>query len=82
MFGMEKKQSKATEKFQFDLEKELSKEEIRLELAKRIESRVVRIKEILRNGSKKEDFDQLGVLLNGYHSLTIVLGRACQEMKK
>ncbi len=82
MFGMEKKQSKGTEKFQFDLEKELTTEEIRQELAKRIETRIVRIKEILRNGSKKEDFNQLGVLLNGYHSLTIVLGRACQEIKK
>ncbi len=82
MFGMEKKEPKATQKFLFDLEKELSSDERRKELAKRIETRIVRIKEVLRSGSKKEDFDHLGVLLNGYHALAIVLGRACQEPKK
>lgn len=82
MFGMEKKPTQPSEKFQFDLEKDLGTEEKRKELAKRIESRILRIKEILRGGSKKEDFDSLGILLNGYHALAIVLGRACQEPKK
>jgi hypothetical protein len=36
----------------------------------------------LHKGSKKEEFDQLGILLNGYHALAIVLGRAIQEPKK
>jgi hypothetical protein len=81
MFGMEKK-PKDSKSFIFDLEKELSSEERRRELAKRIESRIQRIKDILHKGSKKEEFDQLGILLNGYHALAIVLGRAIQEPKK
>lgn len=81
MFGMEKKPKDSTS-FIFDLEKELSSEERRRELAKRIESRIQRIKDILHKGSKKEEFDQLGILLNGYHALAIVLGRAIQEPKK
>ena len=81
MFGMEKKPKEA-KSFVFDLEKELASEERRRELAKRIEVRIHRIKDILHKGSKKEKFDQLGVLLNGYHALAIVLGRAIQEPKK
>ena len=81
MFGMEKK-PKDEKVFVFDLEKELGSEERRRELAKRIESRIQRIKDILHKGSKKEEFDQVGILLNGYHALAIVLGRATQEPKK
>lgn len=81
MFGMEKK-PKEVKSFVFDLEKELSSEERRRDLAKRLEARIHRIKDILHKGSKKEEFDQLGILLNGYHALAIVLGRATQEPKK
>jgi len=79
MFGMEKKQGSEKTPFLFDLEKELKSEARRRELAARIESRILRIKELLRKGSKKEDFDKLAILLNGYHSLAIVLSRASQE---
>lgn len=82
MFGMEKKDTNDSQKFLFDLEKDIESEEKRKELAKRIEMRIIKIKEILRTGSKKEDFDYLGILLNGYHALAIVLGRACQEPKR
>ena len=81
MFGMEKK-AKGEAGFVFDLEKELEGEEKRRELAYRIQTRIHKIKEILHKGSKKEEFEQLGVLLNGYHALAIVLGRASQEPKK
>lgn len=80
MFGMEKK-SKEADVFVFDLEKLLEKPESRNELAKRIENRVRRIKEILHSGSSKENFDRLGVMLNGYHALALVLGRASKEPK-
>ena len=76
MFGMEKQKSKAKEPFLFDLEKELKEAAKRKEFASRIESRIAKIKESLRKGNNKEEFDHLGVLLNGYHALTIVLGRA------
>ena len=82
MFGMEKKTESAKPAFLFDLEKELKDEARRKELAARIESRIMRIKELLRKGSKKEDFDKLALLLNGYHSLAIVLSRASQEPVK
>lgn len=82
MFGMEKKPTKEVKTFLFDLEKELVKEEYRAELAKKLESRIRKIKELLHQGAKKENYEQLGVLLNGYHALAIVLGRATQEPKK
>jgi hypothetical protein len=77
MFGMETKK-KAKAAFQFDLEKELEEKPKQKEYAKRIEKRVLKIKELLRTGSKKEEFNKLGVLLNGYHALAIVLGRAAK----
>jgi hypothetical protein len=39
----------------------------------------VAIKNQLHTGSKKEVFDKLGVLLNGYHALTVVLARAAKK---
>jgi len=81
MFGMEKK-SKGASGFVFGLEKELGDEERRSELAKRIEFRIQKIKEILHKGSKKDQFEQMGVLLNGYHALAIVLSRASQEPQR
>jgi hypothetical protein len=82
MFGMEKKPKTEAKVFLFDLEKELVREEYRMELAKKLEMRIRKIKELLHQGAKKEDYEQLGVLLNGYHALAIVLGRATQEPKR
>jgi hypothetical protein len=81
MFGMEKKPKEA-KVFVFDLEKSLTSDEERVQLAKRIETRIRTIKEILHTGSSKEVFEKLGVMLNGYHALALVLGRATQEPKK
>jgi len=80
MFGMENKKTKAKAKpvFQFDLEKTLLEKPKQKEYVKRIEDRIGKIKELLRQGSKKEEFDCLGILLNGYHALAIVLGRAAK----
>lgn len=75
MFGLEKKKSDSPF-FLFDLEKDLSDNEKKITLIKRIESRIISIKESLKKGSSKESFDNLGTLLNGYHALAIVLGRA------
>ncbi len=79
MFGMEKQKKKGQPPFLFDLEVELKDPEKQKEYAKRIEERVGRIKEFLRKGSKKEEYDYLGILLNGYHALAVVLGRASQQ---
>jgi hypothetical protein len=79
MFGMEKQKKKGPAPFLFDLELELKSPEKQKEYAKRIEERVTKIKEFLRKGSKKEEYDYLGILLNGYHALAVVLGRASQQ---
>jgi hypothetical protein len=80
MFGMENKKTKEKTQsvFQFDLEKELLEKTKQTEYVKRIEGRILKIKELLRHGSKKEEFNDLGVLLNGYHALAVVLGRAAK----
>jgi hypothetical protein len=83
MFGMENKKPKGSAKekkeaFLFDLERELRDKEKQKEYVRRIEGRVGKIKELLRKGGKKEEFDSLGILLNGYHALAIVLGRAAK----
>lgn len=79
MFGMEKQKKKGAAPFLFDLEKELKDPDKQREYAKRIEERVGKIKEFLRKGSKKEEYDYLGLLLNGYHALAVVLGRVSQQ---
>ena len=80
MFGMEKQKKKEKEQtFQFDLELELKDKDKAREYAKRIEERVNKIKELLRSGSKKEEYDYLGILLNGYHALAVVMSRASQQ---
>jgi len=76
MFGLEnQKRKKKTEEFVFDLEKELSKSKTYREIKQKIEARIQSIKEILRVGENKEEFDQFGVLLHGYTSLLKVLSR-------
>lgn len=79
MFGMEKQKKKGEAPFLFDLELELKDPDKQKEYAQRIEERVSKIKELLRKGSKKEEYDYLGILLNGYHALAVVLGRASQQ---
>jgi len=72
------KKKKDKEVFLFDVEKELQNKDKQVEYAKRIEKKVLYIKDLLRKGSKKDEFDHLGVLLNGYHALAVVLGRAAK----
>ena len=79
MFGMENKKQKGKKPiFLFDLEKELLSKEKQKEHVKHIEGQITKIKELLHKGSKKEEFDHLGILLNAYHALAIVLGRAAK----
>lgn len=76
MFGLEKqKKQKTVEEFVFDLEKELKLAKRHKELKKRAEERIQQIKEVLRGGDNKEDFDRFGILLHGYTSLLKVMAR-------
>jgi len=76
MFGMEEKDKKGKNGFLFDVEKELQNKDNQKKYADNIQKRITHIKELLRTGSDKEAFNHLGVLLNGYHALAVVLGRA------
>jgi Family of unknown function (DUF5398) len=75
MFGLENKKKKQNEEFVFELEKDLKNQKKRQEIKQKIENQIQRVKEILRTGENKEEFDQLGVLLHGYNSLLKVIAR-------
>lgn len=75
MFGLEKHKKSKFSEFVFELEKELKDPQKHKELKDRIEKRIQRIKEILRQGQDKEEFDSFGVLLHGYMSLLKVMAR-------
>jgi uncharacterized protein DUF5398 len=76
MFGLEdQKKKKKAEEFIFDLEKDLKVSTTHKEMRAKVESRIQKIKEILREGENKEEFDQLGAILHGYTSLLKVMSR-------
>lgn len=74
MFGLESgNKKKKSEEFIFDLEKDLKTD--RAKIKKDVEERILQVKNILRSGDNKEEFDQMGVLLHGYTSLLRVISR-------
>lgn len=76
MFGLEnQRKKKKVEEFVFELEKELLSQKKHKEIKERVEAQIQRIKEILRTGENKEEFDKFGVLLQGYTSLLKVMSR-------
>lgn len=75
MFGLEKQKKKKTEDFIFELEKELKNFKTHQEYKTKIEERIQNIREVLRKGENKEEFDKFGVLLHGYTSLLKVMSR-------
>lgn len=81
MFGLEDQKKQKDQPFVFDLEKDLIKREFSAELKKKIEARVQMIKEFLRSGDSKIEFETLGILLHGYASLFKVFGRVGVEKK-
>ncbi|MBS4168162.1 DUF5398 domain-containing protein [Parachlamydia sp. AcF125] len=76
MFGLEKqKKDQKSEELLFEIEKDLA-DPMRLRaLKQKIELRVQKVKEILRGGENKEEFDQYGALLHGYTSMLKVISR-------
>jgi len=76
MFGLEKqKKKKQAEEFVFELEKDLKIAKKHKELKKKVEDRIQQIKEVLRSGENKDEFDKFGALLHGYTSLLKVMSR-------
>ena len=73
MYGLEKGK-KGTEKFMFELEREVRERPAHAkELLGKAEKRMHEIKQALREGASEKDFDKLGILLYGYTSLQKVL---------
>lgn len=72
MFGLEKKRKKP---FEFDLQKELKKGKRRQEILELIETKTQSLKEALRSGKASDNFDQCGIILQGYASLAKVINR-------
>lgn len=75
MFGLENQKKKKTDDFTFELEKSFKDKKKQQELKKIIEEKIQKIKEILRSGENKEEFDLFGVLLHGYTSFLKVMAR-------
>ena len=74
MFGLEKK-NKKRKPFEFDLEKDLkSDSKKRAKLIEDITQRKAELKSMLREGTKSEDFEQCGVILQGYEALEKIIG--------
>ena len=71
MFGLEKKRKKP---FEFDLEKELKTNgQKRAKVIDDIGHRKSELKTMIREGAKSEEFEQCGVLLQGYEALEAVV---------
>lgn len=75
MFGLEDQKKKKDVEFVFDLETDLKNSKKHQEIKKAVEGKIQKIKETLRGGENKEEFDQFGVLLHGYTSLLKVMAR-------
>lgn len=74
---MQKKGS--LEKFEFDLEKEIKDNKVRgKEILHTVEERMSELKKMLREGAHEKDFDQLGVLLQGYTALQKVIKKVAK----
>jgi len=76
MFGFEqeKQENQPVGIFGFDLEDRIAHDPTYpKKISKSIEARILKIKDLLRVGGKKSEFDQLAVILNGYISLQKVI---------
>lgn len=80
MFGLEDKdKKKGVEEFIFELENELKDSTKHKEIKTKTEARIQAIKNILRTGDNKGEFDKFGVLLHGYTSLLKVIARVAPK---
>jgi len=76
MFGLEDQKGESkTKEFVFELEDELKDPKKNRDYKKLVEERVQKIKQTLRSGSVKDEFDRYGILLHGYTSLMKVITR-------
>lgn len=76
MFGLEdQKKKKKSADFVFDLEKQIQNPKTQKEIRSQIEKKLMKVKEALKKGTEKLDFDRIGVILQGYASLLKIIDR-------
>lgn len=77
MFGLEdqKGKKKRGQEFVFELENELKNPVKHREIKMRVERQIQNIKQQLRSGTEKLNFDLYGILLHGYTSILKVMAR-------
>ncbi len=80
MFGLGSGNTKSDE-FLFDLEREIQDPKQGRELKELVVSRTKEVKQQLRGGADKDDFDSLGILLHAYTSLQKVIARVMKKKK-
>lgn len=73
MFGLEKKKNKP---FEFDLEKELKSSKRKKEVLLICEEKTRELKEALRDGKAADNFDQCGIIMQGYAALEKIVKKA------
>ena len=75
MFGLENKPKKPSEEFHFELERELRDPKKHKALKAKIEAKIQDIKNLLREGENKKDFERLAIILHGYNAILRVFSR-------
>lgn len=83
MFGLEgqEKKKKKADDFVFELEKELKDPKKYQEINEKVERRIQNIKEHLRSGDDKQEFDRWNLLLLGYQAILKVMTRFKSKTK-
>lgn len=67
MFGSQQKGSKATPKFEYELERELKKKPTEVKrIVAEIEKKIAHIRTFLREGTNQEAFMRITLLMHGY----------------
>lgn len=79
MFGLEGQKKKKNEEFLFDLENDLKNPKKYQEIKSKIEERLQRLKEALRAGEAHDEYDRLGLLLQGYNAFLKVISRFAKK---
>ncbi|MBS0621473.1 MAG: DUF5398 family protein [Verrucomicrobia bacterium] len=82
MFGLQGKKKDKLQAQQFDLEKEFKDPDLFKKYKDRVEKKIQLLKNNLRGGESKEDFDSLGVLLHGYAAMQKLMVRVTQKQQK
>ncbi|MCP5469552.1 MAG: DUF5398 family protein [Chlamydiales bacterium] len=80
MFGMESGKKKKMADFTFDLENDIKDPGKLRALKEQVEERIGQLKNMLRGGGEKAEFDDAQTLLHGYLAVQKVLQRVNRKL--